>query len=69
LDFENELDMDVNYYDDKNDIEVTETENNNDNSKAQSIKAFPKSVKFIDVPQLDVEKKSGNKSDNLLPLT
>lgn len=69
LDFENELDMDVNSYDDKNDIEVTETENNNDNSKTQSIKAFPKSVKFIDIPQLDVEKKSGNKSDNLLPLT
>ena len=69
LDFENELDMAVNSYDDKKDNEVIESENINDNSEKQSIKAFPKSVKFIDIPQLDVEKKSENKSDNSLPLT
>jgi len=69
LDFEDELDMDVDSYDDKKDSEVIESENIGDSSERQSIKAFPKFVKFIDIPQLDVEKKSGNKSDGSLPLT
>lgn len=61
-----ELDIDENLYDNnERDVEI----DNNEDSSKRTIKAFPKSVKFVDIPRLYEWNKSENKSDNYWALT
>lgn len=50
LDFDDELDTSIKSYD--NDEDTVERVENSDNSKNKTIKSFPKSVRFIEIPQL-----------------
>ncbi len=65
-DLDDELDVDEKLYD--NNEKGVEIDNKEDSSK-RTIKAFPKSVKFIDIPRLNGWNKSENKSDNYWALT
>lgn len=69
LGFDDELDGDVKSYDDNSEeneeLGLNEPEYN---SGKQIIKAFPKSIKFIEIPQLKDNNKNESRSDNVWPL-
>ena len=71
LNFDDWLDSDVKSYDydDEEDIEKVKESDKKDKSDKQTIKSFPKSVRFIEIPKLDNQSKYENSSDNSWPLT
>ncbi len=60
-------DIDTSSYDEKDQKEIKKSDKVD--SDKQTIKAFPKSVKFVDIPRLDEWNKNENKSDNAWALT
>ena len=70
LNFDDWLDSDVKSYDyDEEDIEKVKESDEKDKSDKQTIKSFPKSVRFIEIPKLDNQSKYENSSDKSWPLT
>lgn len=70
LGFDDELEGNVKSYDDNlEEKELAEMDEPDYKSGKQAIKAFPKSIKFIEIPQLKNDNKNESRSDNLWPLT
>ncbi len=70
LGFDDDVDSDITSYDDNwNEKEIVEIDDASNNSEGQTIKSFPKSLKFVEIPQLNQKNKKVNKSDNAWPLT